>query len=119
MNILTLTGACVGEVTEKQVNGEHTLKMFSLVNSIGRGDKKEDVYWNVLIWNTRFDKVIPWIKKGRMLTVVGSLHSKPSFYQKDGEIRANNLQVTAEMLHFLPERKPEEPKQPEGGECPF
>lgn len=112
MNLLTLTGSVCQEVTEKQVNGDHTLKMFTLVNSIGRGEKKEDVFWNVLIWNTRFDKIIPWIKKGRAVTVVGALHSRPSFFQKDGQIKANNLQVTAEMIHFLPESKKEE-KKPE------
>lgn len=121
MNVLTLTGFIVNDVEQKEVKGNHTLRMFTLANSIGHGEKKEDMYWNVLLWNTRFDKILPWIKKGRPITVVGSLHSRPSFFQKDGQIKANNLQVTAEIIHFLPERKSEEKKEEtqQYGDLPF
>lgn len=113
MNLLTLMGRLTDDVEQKEVKGNHILRMFTLANSIGHGEKKEDMYWNVLLWNNRHDNILPWLKKGRMVTVVGSLHSRPSFFQKDGQVKANNLQCTAEMIHFLPDRKPEEKKEEE------
>lgn len=119
MNIITITGHLTADVEQKEVKGNNTLRMFTLANSIGWGEKKESMFWNVLIWNNRHDKILPWLKKGRMVVVVGNLHSRPEFFQKDGKIKANNLQVTAEMIHFLPDRKPEEKKEEVNNDVPF
>lgn len=79
------------------------------------GKEEVTVWWRVSIWGDRFDKMLPYLKKGSAVIVVGDM-SKPELYvDREGKTQiALNLQ--AEMIKFSPfgrTQKPGEGQQQE------
>lgn len=69
--------------------------------TVRKGGKDETVWYRITIWGDRFDKMMPYFKKGSAIIVVGEL-SKPEIYN-DREGRPQvSLEVTAEFIRFSP-----------------
>lgn len=78
--------------------------------TVRKGGKDETVWYKIVIWGDRFDKMMPYFKKGSAIIVVGEL-SKPEIYQ-DREGRPQvSLEVTAEFIRFSPFGKGEKTGQ--------
>lgn len=101
MNLIQIAGH-VGVDPESRFtpNGKKVTTLRMATNSKKQG-KEETIWWRVTLWGDRFDQILPHIKKGSALIVVGEL-SKPEIYtDKEGNAQVS-LNLTAEMLRFSP-----------------
>ncbi len=115
MNIIQLFGY-VGKDVEKKVMPNGGV-LFSLSIGVKSKKNKEEIthWYRVSMWGeTRWEKLVPHLKKGSSVIVVGEFF--PSQYNnKEGEV-IMNLQVTADMVKFSPfgktENQAKTPTQP-------
>lgn len=64
------------------------------------------VWWKVNIWGDKFDKMLPYLKKGSAVIIVGDMAMEPEIYPaKDGSNKVA-LTLNAEMIKFSPFGKP-------------
>lgn len=80
---------------------------FSLATTIRRGGKEETVWWRITLWGERFDKLMPYLKKGSAVIVTGEMSRPPEIYtDKEGKSQVS-LELTAEILKFSPFGNPD------------
>lgn len=65
--------------------------------------KGEDVtiWFRVSIWGDRFDKMLPYLKKGSAILVGGELHKPEIYTDREGKPQIS-MEITAETLRFSP-----------------
>lgn len=81
-------------------NGQKVTTLRVATNTRKSG-KDETVWWRVTIWGERFDKMMPYLKKGSAVIIIGEM-SKPDIYtDKEGRPQVS-LDLTAEMIRFSP-----------------
>ncbi len=74
----------------------------SLATTIKRSGKEETVWWRITLWGDRFDKLLPHLKKGSALIVIGEMGRPPEIYtDKEGKQQVS-LELTAEIVRFSP-----------------
>lgn len=71
-----------------------------------QGGKDDTIWYRVNIWGDRFDKMIPYLKKGSAVIVMGELNKPETYVDKEGITRVS-LTVTAETIKFSPFGRPE------------
>lgn len=85
----------------------------TLAASVRKAGKEETVWWRVTIWGERYDKMVPYFKKGSALIVIGEMNKPEIWTDKEGRPQIS-LEITAEIVRFNPfgssgsERSPQE-----------
>lgn len=75
--------------------------------SVGVRHKKDETVWyKVVIWGDRFDKMLVHLKKGSAIIVIGELTPPEIYTDKNGNQKIN-LEINAEMMRFSPFGKPD------------
>lgn len=67
------------------------------------------IWWRVTLWGTKFDKMIPYFKKGHPIIVVGEMTKADTYTDKEGRA-AVSLDMTGEIIKFNPFFRPENDK---------
>ncbi len=67
---------------------------------------EETVWWRVSIWGDRYDKMVPYLKKGASVLIIGDMGKPETYTAKDGSV-AVSLSLNAEIVKFSPFGKPE------------
>lgn len=71
----------------------------------------ETVWWRVNIWGDRFDKLLPHLKKGSSVIIIGEMAKPETYTGKDGTTQVS-LSLTADIIKFSPfGRNDRDPKQ--------
>ena len=108
MNTVTVAGFLGADPEERFTSGGRKVVSLRLA---ARSGKEDTIWWRVSIWGDRFDRMLPYIKKGTALIITGEI-AKPKVYTgKDGQ-PAVSLDINAESIRFSPFGKPKS----EGGE---
>ncbi len=71
-----------------------------------RGGKDETIWWRVTIWGEQFDKMIPYLKKGSPIIVVGEMNKPEIFTDRDGKPQVS-MSLTASNIQFSPFGRPD------------
>lgn len=100
MNFIQIAGR-VGRDPETRFtpDGKKVIS-FSMATNRKRKGQEETVWYRVTIWGEQFDNMMPYIKKGSALTVVGDLEAR-LYTDKEGKTQVS-LEVTARMIGFSP-----------------
>lgn len=69
-------------------------------------EKDETIWWKVTIWGEQFDKMIPYLKKGSPIIVVGDMNKPEIFTDREGRPQVS-MSLTALNLLFSPFGRPE------------
>lgn len=87
-------------------------KVISLrvATKVRQGGKDETVWWKVSIWGDRFDKMLPYLKKGTAVIIVGEMGKPETYVDKEGHTQVS-LTLSAEIIKFSPFGKPERPQE--------
>jgi single-strand DNA-binding protein len=91
-----------------------------VATKVRQGGQDETVWWKVNVWGDRFDKMLPHLKKGSAVIIIGEM-LKPEIYTgRDGTSQIS-LTLNAEMIKFSPFGKPDrtEPSAKTGAEDAF
>lgn len=109
MNIIQIMGNLGAEPETRFTASGQKVTSLRLASNSKKGGKDETTWWKVTIWGDRFDKMMPYLKKGSSLIVVGEM-SMNMYTDKEGRQQAS-LEVNAEFLRFSPFGKPDSAKQ--------
>lgn len=86
-------------------NGQKVTTLRIATNTRKSG-KDETVWWRVTIWGERFDKMMPYLKKGSAVIVIGEMGKPEVYTDKEGRPQVS-LDLTAEIIRFSPFGKSE------------
>ena len=84
---------------------------FRVATNIRRKGADETVWWRVTVWGDRFDKLMPYLKKGSAVIVHGSLSGKPEIYTDKNGVQNVSLDIPCRHDQFQPlwRRRRQEP----------
>jgi single-strand DNA-binding protein len=78
-----------------------------LAARVRKGASGEDtIWWRVTIWGEQFDKMIPYLKKGSPLIVVGEISKPEIFNDREGKPQIS-MGITAMNILFSPFGRPD------------
>jgi len=82
---------------------------FTIATKQRKGKEDVTIWVRVTIWGDRFDKMMPFLKKGSAVIVMGRMNPPSSYTDKEGRTQCS-LEVTAEALEFSPFGKGDRPE---------
>lgn len=100
MNFIQIAGR-VGRDPETRFtpDGKKVIS-FSIATNRKRKGQEETVWYRVTIWGDQYDNMMPYIKKGTALIVVGDLDAG-LYTDKEGKPQVS-LDINAKMITFSP-----------------
>lgn len=107
MNFIQIAGFLGADPEERFTSTGKRVVSLRVATKVRQGGKEETIWWRVNIWGDRFDKMLPYLKKGSPVVVVGEL-GKPEIYTDKNGMSQVSLTVTAEIIRFSPFGKPEQ-----------
>ena len=100
MNSIQIMGHLGADAETRFTPSGQKVTSFSIATTLRKGGKDETVWYKVTIWGDRFDKMLPYFKKGSGLIVSGEL--KADIYtNREGKPQIS-LEVTADSVRFSP-----------------
>lgn len=101
MIIVQIAGRLGKDAESRFTPSGQKVTTMTLATNIRKAGKDETVWWRVTVWGDRYDKMLPYLKKGAALIVVGEM-SKPDIWtDKEGRPQVS-LELTAEIIRFSP-----------------
>ncbi len=101
MNWLQIAGHLGANPEERHTASGQKVITLRLATHSRKGGQDTTLWWRVTIWGDRFDKMIPYLKKGSPLIVIGEM-TKPEIYtDKEGKPQIS-LDIVADILRFSP-----------------
>lgn len=101
MNFIQLMGYLGADAETRFTPNGQKVTNFRIAVTTRKAGKEETVWYRVTLWGDRFDKLLPYLKKGSALIVGGEL-GKPEIYNdREGKPQIS-LEVTAEYIRFSP-----------------
>lgn len=110
---ITIAGFLSKDVEVRMTPNGAKITSLSIPVSTGYGASKETAWFRASFWGDKFEKMMPFLKKGSCLIVTGSLTKPPHTYQKDGQTMVSSLEISADMIQFAPGKKDEAQGQQE------
>ncbi|MDB6081239.1 MAG: Single-stranded DNA-binding protein [Chlamydiia bacterium] len=92
----------VGADPETRVSpaGQKIVSFRMAINSKRKG-KETTVWWRVTIFGDRFDRLLPYIKKGSALIVSGMMNPLELYQDKEGATQIS-YEIIADSINFSP-----------------
>lgn len=107
MIIVEIAGFLGADPEERfTANGKRVISL-RVATRVRKGGQDETVWWRVNIWDDRFDKMIPHLKKGSAVIIIGEMAKPETYTSRDGVVQVS-LNMSAEMIKFSPFGKPGE-----------
>jgi single-strand DNA-binding protein len=100
--ILTQIAGHLGADPETRVtpSGQKIVTL-RVATNIRRKDKDKTVWWRVTIFGDRYDRMLPYLKKGSAVFIIGSMNAPEIYQDKEGNPQIS-LELIAEFLSFSP-----------------
>lgn len=112
MIIVEIAGFLGADPEERfTANGKRVISL-RVATRVRQGGQDETVWWRVNIWGDRFDKMLPFLKKGSAVIVVGEMSKPETYTSRDGIVQVS-LTISAEMIKFSPFGRPDKPSEPQ------
>jgi len=105
MNIIQIAGHLGTDPETRFTASGLKVSNLNVAVNIREAGKDVTIWYRVTIWGDRFDKMMPYFKKGSAVIVVGELGSPKIYTDKEGRTKAS-LEITAEIIRFSPFGKP-------------
>lgn len=112
MNVIQIAGHLGSDPTTRFTTSGLKVTSFTVAVNIRKGETNVTNWYRVTIWGDRFDKMMPYLKKGSAVMVVGELRAE-IYTDKEGRPQLG-LEITAEMVRFSPFGKPDRQGQEQG-----
>lgn len=77
-----------------------------VATNVRKAGKDETVWWRVVIWGDRFDKMLTYLKKGSAVIAIGEMNKPDIWTDKEGRPQPN-LELTADIIRFSPFGNPD------------
>lgn len=101
MAIIHIAGHLGADAESRVTPSGQKVLTLRIASNIRKGGKDETVWFRVTVWGDRYDKMVPYLKKGAAVMVVGRLDKPEIYTDKEGRPQVS-LNVTAEIVEFSP-----------------
>jgi single-strand DNA-binding protein len=101
MNWVIVAGHLGADAEEKMTTKGTKVVTFRIASNVRKSGKEETMWWRVTVWGDRFDKMIPYLKKGGSVIVSGEM-SKPEIFTDRNGHQQISLDLTADSIKFSP-----------------
>jgi single-strand DNA-binding protein len=101
MNVIQIAGHLGADVETRFTPDGQKVSTIRVATNIRRNGKDETIWWRVSLWGDRFDKMLPYLKKGSSIIVVGEVVRAEVYTDREGRQQVS-LEVRAEFLRFSP-----------------
>jgi single-strand DNA-binding protein len=113
MIIVEIAGHLGQDAEERFTSTGKRVVSLNVASKTRKGGEEVTVWWRCSIWGDRYDKMLPYLKKGSAVIVLGEM-SKPEVYTaKDGSQQVS-MQMNAEIVKFSPFGKSDKQQQSGG-----
>lgn len=115
MNLIHIAGHLGSDPETRFTPGGQKVISFRLAARARKGGQDQTIWYRITIWGDRFDRLVPHLKKGSAVIVIGEMQ-KPEIYNKrDGQPDVS-IDVTAEVIRFSPFGRSDRPEGEERAE---
>lgn len=101
MNVIQIAGHLGADVETRFTADGQKVSTIRVATNTRRNGKDETIWWRVSLWGDRFDKMLPYLKKGSPIIVVGELVRAEVYTDRDGRQQVS-LDLRAEFIRFSP-----------------
>lgn len=101
MNLLQIAGYLGDDPEERYTPSGKKVVSLRVAARIRHNGRDDTLWWRVSVWGDRYDKMIPHLKKGSSVIVLGEMGKPEVYVSKEGEKRVS-LTMTADILRFSP-----------------
>lgn len=116
MNIIQVMGNLGSDPETRYTPSGQKVTTFRIASNSKKGGKEITTWFRITVWGDKFDKMMSYLKKGSSALVIGELH-KPEIYNSRDNQPQISLEVTADVIKFMPSRGTGEKK--EGQDTPY
>jgi single-strand DNA-binding protein len=106
MIIVEIAGHLGQDAEERFTSTGKRVVSLNIAAKTRKGGEEVTVWWRCSIWGDRYDKMLPYLKKGSAVIVIGEMSEPEVYTAKDGSQRVS-MQMNAEILKFSPFGKSE------------
>jgi len=110
MNIVEVIGNLGKDPETRYTPSGKKVTTLTIASNTKKQGKEETTWWRVTIWGDTFDNLLPHLKKGSLILVMGEMKRPEIYTNKDGQSQVS-LELTADIIRFLPSRT----DKPQGG----
>lgn len=112
MIVVQIAGRLGKDAETRFTSSGQKVTTLTMAANTRKAGKDETVWWRVTIWGDRFDKMMPYFKKGSALVVIGDMHKPEIWTDKEGRQQVS-MDMTADIIRFNPfggsaERSPQD-----------
>lgn len=101
MNLVEIAGNLGADAEERFTSGGKRVITLRVATKIRQGKEDVTLWWRVSIWGDRYDKMLPYFKKGTGLIIIGDMGKPETYVDKEGKTQVS-LSMTAEIIKFSP-----------------
>jgi single-strand DNA-binding protein len=101
MNLVEIAGFLGADAEERFTSGGKRVISLRMATKARSGKEDVTIWWRVNIWGDRFDKMLPYLKKGSALIIMGEMAKPETYVDKEGKTQVS-LTLTAEIIKFSP-----------------
>lgn len=112
MQKITVMGFVGRDPEEKFTSNNKKLVTFPLGINTSKNGEKLTIWYRINCWEGQCTKLLPYIKKGSCVIVMGDLSTPTTYQNKNGDISID-MSISAFSLSFGPSNKKEENKENE------
>jgi single-strand DNA-binding protein len=100
MNFIVVTGRLGKDAETRFLPSGQKVITFTLARNKKKGGQEVTVWYNITLWGDQYDNLLPYLKKGSLLSVVGDLDVRRYKDKQDQE--QFSLDVTGFKIDFVP-----------------
>lgn len=106
MILVEIAGFLGADAEERFTTSGKRVVSLRVGTKLRHNGQDETIWWRVSIWDERFDKMLPYLKKGSPVIVVGEMGLPETYIDRNGQTKVS-MSMRGEMLKFSPFGKSE------------
>ena len=101
MNVIHVAGHLGADPEERFTASGQKVITLRLAAKTRKNGKDDTIWWRVTIWGEQFSKMMPYLKKGSSIMVIGEFQKPDIYNDRDGKPQAS-MNITAMNIMFSP-----------------
>lgn len=117
MNFVQVAGFLGADAEERFTAKGKRVVSLRVAARVWQNGKEETIWWRVNIWDDKFDKLLPYLRKGTGVIIFGEMGKPETYVDREGKTQVS-LTMTAEIIRFSPFGKTEKSQESHSASAP-